>query len=83
MAAVADAGFDPDDFFKSEIITHDQPQLTVEKFLNGDADVSAFRICEYEALLEKWPETRGPVASRRPRARGTRACLRSTSLFPG
>ena len=65
MAAVADAGFDPDDFFKSEIITHDQPQLTVEKLLNGDADVSAFRICEYEALLEKWPELEGrlrPVA---------------------
>lgn len=83
MAAVADAGFDPDDFFKSEIITHDQPQLTVEKLLNGDADVSAFRICEYEALLEKWPELEGRLRPVAPAHENTRACLRSTSLFPG
>ena len=83
MAAVADAGFDPDDFFKSESITHDQPQLTVEKLLNGDADVSAFRICEYEALLEKWPELEGRLRPVAPAHENTRACLRSTSLFPG
>lgn len=83
MAAVADAGFDPDDFFKSEIITHDQPQLTVEKLLKGEADVSAFRICEYEALLEKWPELEGRLRPVAPVHENTRACLRSTSLFPG
>ncbi len=83
MAAVADAGFDPDGFFESEIVTRDRPQLTVETLLKDEADVSAFRICEFEALVEKWPELAGrlrPVAAVKD---AERACLRSTALYPG
>lgn len=83
MAEIAAAGFDPDRFFSSASFTNDQPPQILEALLAGRADVGVFRVCELEALEERYPEYRGRFRAVGEQASRPGACRRSTALYPG
>lgn len=55
LAAIANAGFNPDRFFFKQHFTNDKPQEVLRLLLERKADIGVFRVCEYETLIAKWP----------------------------
>ena len=47
LAAIANAGFNPDRFFFKQHFTNDKPQEVLRLLLERKADIGVFRVCEY------------------------------------
>lgn len=83
LAEVAESGFNPDRFFSEERFTGDEPQEVLRLMLSSESDVGAFRVCEFETLMQQHPEYRGRFRPVAVKTGGNQACLRSTELYPG
>ena len=83
LSEVAEAGFNPDHFFSEERFTGDQPQEVLQLMQTGQSDVGAFRVCEFETLMQQHPEYRGRFRAVALKAGENQSCLRSTELYPG
>ena len=83
LAAIANAGFNPDRFFFKQYFTNDKPQEVLRLLLERKADIGVFRVCEYETLIAKWPQLKQSFRPTALVSGGNQSCLRSTELFPG
>lgn len=83
LAAIANAGFNPDRFFFKQHFTNDKPQEVLRLLLERKADIGVFRVCEYETLIAKWPQLKQSFRPTALVSGGNQSCLRSTELFPG
>lgn len=81
---IANAGFDPDDFFKKvHFLGSDQMQIA-QAVLNRQADVGIVRTCFLEELSNQFPDlgSRFRVLNEKENAMGEFSCKRSTPLYP-
>lgn len=83
LAEVARAGFDSEKFFARERFTGDRPPEVLRLMRSGEADVGAFRVCEFETLMRQHPEMKEHFRPILLKTDGNQACMRSTDLYPG
>lgn len=83
MGEIASAGHDPERFFSQETFVGEQGGLTdiARTVRFGLADVGILRLCAWEELQEREPETAADLRILAPQ-KSTSACVHSTALYP-